>query len=135
MWSSRDRHTASLEARYASKEAQSTGDVAWLVGAYRQQLHENGHDTSVGTYVDPFDSNNDGTLDEFLGSRYRADTRAVFAQFDGVITSKLRWSAGVRGERREATYEDAGFWQAEDRVTDLSSNNSMVGGQFSGTYA
>ena len=135
MWSSRDRHTSSLEARFASREASSPGDVAWLVGAYGQQLHENGHDTSVGTYVDPFDSNNDGTLDEFLGSRYRADTTAVFAQLDGVITSKMRWSFGLRGERRDATYQDAGFWQAEDRVTDLSSRDDMVGGQLSATYS
>ena len=134
MWSSRDRHTSSLEARFASNDAVNPGDVAWLVGAYGQQLHESGHDTSVGTYVDPFDSNNDGTLDEFLGSRYRADTSAVFAQLDGVITSKMRWSFGLRGERREATYRDAGFWQAEDRITDLSSSDSMVGGQLSGTY-
>jgi outer membrane receptor protein involved in Fe transport len=134
-WSSRDRHTSSLEARFASNEAVNPGDVAWLMGAYGQQLHETGHDTSVGTYVDPFDSDNDGTLDEFLGSRYRADTTAVFAQLDGVITSRMRWSFGLRGERREATYEDAGFWQSEDRVTDLDSNNSMMGGQLSGTYA
>jgi iron complex outermembrane recepter protein len=133
-WSSRDRHTSSLEARFASNEATDPGEVAWLVGAYGQQLHETGHDTSVGTYVDPFDSNNDGTLDEFLGSRYRADTTAVFAQLDGVLAPKLRWSAGARGERREAKYQDAGFWQAEDRVTDLSSNNDMVGGQVSVSY-
>jgi len=134
-WSSRDRDTSSLEARFASNDAVNPGEIAWLVGAYGQRLHETGHDTSVGTYVDPFDSDNDGTLDEFLGSRYRADTTAVFAQLDGVVTSKMRWSFGLRGERREATYKDAGFWQAEDRITDLSSNDSMMGGQFSGTYA
>jgi outer membrane receptor protein involved in Fe transport len=134
-WSSRDRHTGSIEVRFASNDAVNPGDMAWLVGAYDQHMHERGHDTSVGTYVDPFDSGNDGTLDEFLGSRYRAETSAVFAQLDGVITSKLRWSAGVRGERRKATYQDAGFWQDENRVTDLDSSDNMVGGQFSGTYA
>jgi outer membrane receptor protein involved in Fe transport len=133
--SSRDRDTSSLEARFASNDAVNPGDVAWLVGAYAQRLHETGHDTSVGEYVDPFDSGNNGTLDEFLGSRYRADTTAVFGQLDGVITSRMRWSFGLRGERREASYEDAGFWQADDRITDLGSNDSMVGGQLSGTYA
>ncbi len=133
--SSRDRDTSSLEVRFASNEAVNPGELAWLVGAYGQRLHERGHDTSVGEYVDPFDPNNDGTLDEFLGSRYRADTTAVFAQLDGVVTSKLRWSFGLRGERRDADYRDAGFWQDEDRVTDLSAKNSMVGGQVSGTYA
>jgi outer membrane receptor protein involved in Fe transport len=134
-WSSRDRHTGSLEARFASNEAVNPGEVSWLIGAYGQRLHETGHDTSVGEYADPFDPSFDGTLDEFLGSRYRADTTAVFGQLDGVITSKLRWSVGLRGERREATYEDAGFWQATDRVTDLSSSDSMMGGQVSATYA
>ena len=131
----RDRHTGSLEARFASNDAVNPGDVAWLVGAYGQRLRENGHDKSVGVYTDPFDSFNDGSVDEFLGSRYRADTTAVFGQLDGVITSKMRWSFGLRGERREATYEDTGFWQAEERLTDLSANNSMVGGHLTGSYA
>jgi outer membrane receptor protein involved in Fe transport len=134
-WSSRDRDTSSLEVRFASNDAVNPGEVAWLVGAYAQRLHESGHDTSVGEYADPFDSANNGSLDEFLGSRYRADTTAVFGQLDGVITSRMRWSLGLRGERREADYRDAGFWQAEDRVTDLDSNDSMVGGQLSATYA
>ena len=133
-WSSRDRHTSSLEARFASNEAVNPGDVAFVVGAYGQSLHETGHDTSVGTYVDPFDSENDGTLDEFLGSRYRANTTAQFAQIDVVAAAKLRLSAGLRTEQRRATYKDAGFWQAEDRVTDLSSSDDMLGGQASASY-
>ncbi len=68
---------------------------------------------------DPFDSNNDGTLDEFSAAVIARTRLAVFTQLDGVVTSKLRWSFGLRGERREANYRDAGFWQAEDRVTDL----------------
>ncbi len=52
---SRDRDTSSLEARFASNEAVNPGEVAWLVGAYGQRLHETGHDTSVGEYVDPFE--------------------------------------------------------------------------------
>ena len=133
-WSSRDRHTGSLEVRFASQEPVSPGDVAWLVGAYGQQLSENGHDTNVGQYADPFAPENDGTLDEFLGSRYRADTASVFGQLDGLITSRLHWSAGLRGEHRKANYRDAGFWQGTDRVTDLDSKDSMVGGQASLSY-
>ncbi|MEJ1961393.1 MAG: TonB-dependent receptor [Gammaproteobacteria bacterium] len=130
-WSSRDRQTGSLEVRFASQEATAPGQVAWLIGAYGQQLRETGHDTSQGVYVDPFDSDNDGTLDEFLGSRYRATNTSVFGQLDGLITQRLRWSAGLRGERREARYRDAGFWQAEDRITDQRSSDTMVGGQVS----
>ena len=130
-WSSRDRDTGSLEVRFASHEPTAPGDVAWLVGAYSQQLHENGHDTSVGVYVDPFDSDNNGTLDEFLGSRYSANNTSAFGQLDGLITQRLHWSAGLRGERREARYRDAGLWQGEDRVTDQRSSDTMLGGQVS----
>jgi iron complex outermembrane receptor protein len=130
-WSSRDRRTGSLEVRYASEEPSRRGDVAWVVGAYGQRLREDGRDTSVGVYEDPFFPEYNGSLDEFLSSGYRADTTAAFAQLDGLLTDRLRWSAGVRGERREADYGDAGFWQDENRVTDLGSGDTMFGGQVS----
>jgi outer membrane receptor protein involved in Fe transport len=121
----------SLEVRLASEEPRAPGDVAWLVGVYGQHLREDGRDTSVGVYEDPFFPEFSGTLDEFLSSRYRADTTAVFAQLDGLITDRLRWSTGLRGERREADYRDAGIWQGDNRVTDQSSGDSMLGGQVS----
>jgi outer membrane receptor protein involved in Fe transport len=130
-WAERDRRTGSLEVRFASEEARAPGDVAWLVGAYAYRMREDGRDTSVGVYEDPFFPEFSGTLDEFLSSRYRADTTAVFTQLDGVITDRLRWSAGLRGERRESDYGDAGFWQDENRVTDRTSSDSMLGGQLS----
>ena len=130
-WSKRDRTSGSLEARFASEEPTSAGDFAWLVGVYGQTLHEDGRDTSVGTYIDPFFPEFSGSLDEFLSSRYRADNAAAFAQLDGLITRRLRWSVGLRGERREAKYRDAGFWQDLDRFTDLKSDSSMFGGQSS----
>jgi outer membrane receptor protein involved in Fe transport len=130
-WSSRDRRTGSLEARFASQAPTAPGDVAWLVGAYGQQLRENGHDTSGGVYQDPFFPESNGTLDESLGSRYSANNTSVFGQLDGLFTPRLRWSAGLRGERREAHYRDAGFWQAADRVTDQRSSDTMLGGQVS----
>lgn len=130
-WSKRDRSTSSLEARFASPEPSSVGDVAWLVGAYRQQLREDGRDTSVGVYEDPFFPELNGSLDEFLRSRYRADVTAVFTQLDGLITDRLRWSVGLRGERHEARYEDAGFWQDAVRATDRDASSDMVGGQTS----
>jgi outer membrane receptor protein involved in Fe transport len=133
-WSSRDRHTGSLEVRFASIEPSEAGDVAWLVGAYGQRLRENGRDTSVGVYEDPFFPEYNGALDEFLGSRYRADTTSVFGQLDGLITETLHWSTGVRAERREAHYSDAGFWQDENRLIDRRSSDSLLGGQISLSY-
>jgi len=134
-WSGRDRRTGSLEARYASQEAVSAGDIAWLVGVYGHNLREDGRDTSVGVYEDPFFPEFNGTLDEFLSSRFRADTTAVFGQLDGLITDRLRWSAGLRGERRESRYRDAGFWQGDpDRNIDRKTSDDMVGGQLSLSY-
>ena len=133
-WSSRDRNTGSLEVRFASQEPSAPGDVAWLVGAYGQQLRENGHDTSEGIYEDPFFPDFNGTLDEFLASRYRANNASVFGQLDGLLTQRLRWSAGLRGEHREARYRDAGLWQDENRVTNMRSKDSMMGGQVSLSY-
>ncbi len=129
--SDRDRTTGSLEVRLASESARAPGDVAWLVGAYGLHVTEDGRDTSVGVYGDPFFPEFDGTLDDFLTSRYRADTTAVFGQLDGLFTQRLRWSAGVRGEQRDADYRDAGVWQGGPRTSNLDSKDNMLGGQLS----
>ena len=129
--SDRDRATGSLEFRLASGEPAQPGDVAWLVGAYGLHLSEDGSDTSVGVYEDPFFPDYNGTLDEFLSSRYRADTEAVFGQLDGLITPRLRWSAGLRAEQRSSDYADTGLWQGESRVTNLDERDRMIGGQVS----
>ncbi|MBX5462121.1 MAG: TonB-dependent receptor [Steroidobacteraceae bacterium] len=129
--SDRDRSTASLDLRLASAEPQDVGDVAWLVGVYGLRLDEDGHDTSVGVYEDPFFPEFNGTLDEFLTSRYEADTYAVYGQLDGLITPRVRWSAGLRGEQREADYTDAGFWQGAARSSALRARDRMYGGQVS----
>jgi outer membrane receptor protein involved in Fe transport len=129
--SDRDRTTGSLEVRYASPEAREPGEVAWLAGAYGLRMTENGRDTSVGVYEDPFFPEFNGSLDDVLVSRYHADTAALFGQLDGLITSRLRWSAGLRGEERKADYRDAGVWQSAPRVSNLDSRDSMFGGQVS----
>ena len=117
--------------RLQSEEPREPGDVAWLIGAYGHRLREDSDDISVGVYEDPFFPEFNGTLDEFLESRFDADTTAVFGQLDGLITDRLRWSAGLRGERRKSDYRDAGFWQDTDRVTRLDSSDNMMGGQAS----
>ncbi|HEU4624630.1 MAG TPA: TonB-dependent receptor [Steroidobacteraceae bacterium] len=129
--SDRDRTTGSLEVRFASPEARNVGDVAWLVGVYGLHMTEDGHDTSVGVYVDPFDPDSSGSLDDFLTSRYQATNAALFGQLDGRITERLRWTAGLRAERRDADYRDSGVWQSEPRVSDLDSRDTMLGGAVS----
>ena len=129
--SDRDRTTGSLEVRFASPEARTPGELAWLVGVYGLRMTEDGRDTSVGVYVDPFAPENDGSLDDFLTSRYHATNAAVFAQLDGLVTQRLRWSAGLRTEQRKADYRDSGVWQSAPRVSNLDSRDNMVGGQVS----
>jgi outer membrane receptor protein involved in Fe transport len=132
--SDRDRGSASLELRLASPAAKSAGEVAWLVGAYGLHVDEDGRDTSVGVYADPFDPEFDLTVDDGLTSRYRATNAALFGQLDGRLTERLRWSAGLRGEERSARYRDAGIWEGAPRTTDLRSRDQMFGGQLSLGY-
>ena len=129
--SDRDRKTASLEVRLASAPPTEVGDVAWLVGAYGLRLTEGGRDINQGTYADPSFPEFDSTLDDSLDSHYHANTTAVFTQLDGRLTSILRWSAGLRAERRSSDYRDAGIWQGGPRVTDLGKSDHMIGGQMS----
>jgi len=129
--SDRDRSTGSLEVRLASQSPASPGDLGWIVGLYGLHLSEDGRDTSDGVYGDPFDPQYDGTLDEFLASRYRADTTAVFGQLDGLIAPRWRWSAGLRVERRKSDYKDEGEWQGGPRTSDLRESDTMLGGQAS----
>jgi iron complex outermembrane recepter protein len=129
--SDRDRRSSSLEVRLASAEPQNVGDIAWLAGVYGLRLREDGHDTSLGQFADPAFPEFDSTLDEFLDSHYRASNVAIFAQLDGRLTERVRWSAGLRGEQRSADYDDAGSWQGVDRVSDLDSKDHMAGGQAS----
>ncbi len=132
--SDRDRSTGSVEVRFASAAPKQAGDVAWLVGVYGLRLTEDGRDTSVGTYANPFDPSFDGVLDDFLTSRYHSNNEALFGQLDGLFTARLRWSAGLRGEVRKSDYQDAGVWQGDPRVSNLSSRDTMVGGQVSLSY-
>ena len=127
--SDRDRRTGSLEVRLASAAPKQQGDIAWLVGVYGLRMSEDGRDTSEGIYEDPFFPDFNGTLDEFLDSRYRSHSEAVFGQLDGLFTDRLHWSAGVRAERRKSEYQDSGVWQGAARVSGLDSSNNMVGGQ------
>lgn len=129
--SDRDRSTSTLEVRLASAAPKQAGEVAWLVGVYGLRLAEDGRDTSVGVYQDPFFPEFDGSSDDFLTSRFQAHDEAAFGQLDGLFTERLRWSAGLRSEQRRSDYRDSGVWQGDPRVSDLDQRNRMVGGHVS----
>ena len=97
----RDRRTESLELRLGT--APSHG-LAWLVGAYAAELSETLNDTSAGNSNDPF--NGPYAQDTLVTSGYRARNYALFGVLDGDLGGRVRWSAGLRGERRTASYQD-----------------------------
>jgi outer membrane receptor protein involved in Fe transport len=123
------RRTRSLEVRLASSVVPGTDSVNWLIGAYTMNMKESIHQTSVGTYVDPFNPDNSGLLDDVLDSHYDARNVAVFGQLDGNLTPQWGWSFGLRGEQRDADYSDNGIQGGEPRTTDSHESDQMWGGQ------
>ena len=99
----RDRATKTLELRLGTESNRGFG---WLIGLYGNQLDESLADLSLGDYQplgtlpDPASDQNDDVID----SGYRARNLALFGELDGDVTARLRWSAGLRGERWSASY-------------------------------
>jgi outer membrane receptor protein involved in Fe transport len=127
----RDRTTGSLEARLESAIASEPGTLAWLVGAYALRMNEDGRDVLTGVYADPSDPTWDGASNDELSNSYDATNVALFGQIDQYITHRWRWSAGVRVEQREASYDDRGVWSGAPQTTDLRARDRMVGGEVS----
>jgi len=146
----RDRTTKTIELRLGTEQSQGFG---WLVGFYGNQLDESLSDLSLGDYqplgtpVDPADDQSD----DVINSGYRARNLALFGELDGDITTDLRWSLGLRGERWSATYQgtttdflgtNTGYTNAPvlptaiESVTPatLSPVNNLWGGHASLTY-
>jgi iron complex outermembrane recepter protein len=130
----RERRTRTLEARLASD-----GDgAAWLVGAYAQELRETIDEASGGLLAGPPDDPYYAVpfvADDALASRYRARSYAAFAQLDGDLRPALRWSLGVRGERRDARYSDARVSSGTPAGTAaFEPSDTMAGGHASLTW-
>jgi outer membrane receptor protein involved in Fe transport len=125
----RSRKTRSAEVRLASPQSQEPSALAWLVGVYTLDLQESLDETSVGTYIDPFDDANSGSSDDHLFSSYDARNFAAFGQVDGWLSDRWGWSFGLRGEQRTADYRDRGIKSDEQRATDTSQRDRMWGGQ------
>ena len=100
----RNRNTQSLEARLGTNHEHG---LNWLVGVYGLQLHESLNEDSSGIFFDPSAGGDVPPIESTLSSsRFRSRTGAVFAELDGELTSKWRWTAGLRAERWSARYSD-----------------------------
>ena len=100
----RRRSTRSLEFRLSNETAR---DFSWLVGIYAFELRESLTDTSASEFLDPLDDTQDSNSLSVISSEYRSRNAALYAQLDGKFTPRLRWSAGLRGERHTSRYDDA----------------------------
>jgi iron complex outermembrane receptor protein len=146
----RGRTTKTIELRLGTEQSRGFG---WLVGFYGNQLDETLSDFSLGDYqplgapVDPVADQSD----DVINSRYEARNVALFGELDGDITTDLRWSLGLRGERWSAKYQgtttdffgtNTGYTNAAVRPTAiesvtpaaLSPANNLWGGHASLTY-
>ncbi|HEY5101930.1 MAG TPA: TonB-dependent receptor [Steroidobacteraceae bacterium] len=129
----RNRSTQSLEVRLGTSHEHG---VEWLFGLYALRLKESLTDTSAGIYqTDPTDPATASITDTVVASHYHSQNAAIFAELDGELARQLRWSLGVRGEQRTASYHDL---TTNPGVPDASNNfhpsNDLWGGHASLTY-
>jgi iron complex outermembrane receptor protein len=123
------RRARTLETRFATPTPQSSGDVAWLAGAYLLDVDYRINDARDGVLIDPDYPEYSGTAHDVLASRYDALSMAAFGQLDGKLNERWGWSFGLRAEERSAEYRDRGMQDDELRMTDTSQRDRMLGGQ------
>ena len=129
----RARTTQSFEARLGT-----TGDhgLTWLVGLYAQQLHESLTETSAGLYIDPSAPADDSDTLALTTSRYQSRSGALFGELAGDLAPRLRWSVGLRGERRTTSYHDLTTnLGAPYTSNNFNPANDLWGGDVSLTYS
>lgn len=130
----RDRSTQSLEMRLATNLAHG---INWLAGLYALRLKESLNDTSAGIYQsDPTDPATASITDTVVNSHYRSQNAAAFGELDGEFATRLRWSLGLRGEQRTASYRDLTTNPGLAAATnDFHPTDNLWGGHASLTYA
>jgi outer membrane receptor protein involved in Fe transport len=93
----RTRRTVAQDLRLTGDaDHRIAGRASWLVGLYTLRLSEGN---------DQLDLYN-GAVYTQLGSRYRARNTAVYGQLDMPLDGPWALSAGLRGEQRQAHYND-----------------------------
>ena len=93
----RVRRTASEDLRLSGETA---AGHAWITGLWLQRLEEDNHVADDGRYL----------ADAFvrlLDSRYRATSAALYGQADFALAPATTFTAGLRGEERDASYADS----------------------------
>lgn len=125
----RDRRGRSLEARITSDSAASARGLMWVAGVYGLDVDEQLYSTSQGVYVDPFNPDWSGSTDTNLRSDYDAQNVAVYAQVEAPFSERWGWSFGLRGEQRDADYNDIRNDEGDLTGTDESARDTMWGGQ------
>ena len=125
----RHRATRSLEVRLDN--TRPTG-LSWLFGAYAFELREGLSDTSAGLYVDPYDATQNSASLTVVSSQYRSRSGALYGQLDGDLNPRIRWSVGLRGERRTTHYDDTTTnLGAPTTANDFGPANNLWGGHAS----
>ena len=120
----RARSSRSLELRLSEALGPR---LSWLVGVYAFELREAFGDINTGLYIDPTNSLNNTNNLSAINSQYRSRNGAVFGQLDGEI-NRLRWSAGLRAERRTALYDDL---SNDGFANEFRPADNLWGGHFS----
>jgi iron complex outermembrane receptor protein len=128
----RYRSTRSLELRLGDTPERG---FAWLVGVYGFRLREALSDTSAGIYVDPFDSTQNSQSLSVLTSHYDSGNLAAYAEIDGDLGPRARWSIGARGERHTGNYDDQTTSLGAPNTTNAySPSDDLWGGHVSLDY-
>jgi hypothetical protein len=118
----RYRHTFAEDLRFVADPTRALfGQLDWLVGVYALRLTET--DALVYQYDDTYDGAGSSSLD----SRYGATNVALYGSLEASLSARSRLSAGLRIERRNASYADS----ADATTPFPTQTNDMVGGNLS----
>jgi iron complex outermembrane recepter protein len=104
----RERRTYNQEVRVLSKPGAIAGGRGdWLAGVYALDVEESNDHLDLGTYEDPF-CGPVCTLatDNPVLSEYDATNLALFGQVRLTLAARVELTAGLRAERRSASYVD-----------------------------
>lgn len=111
----RGRRTASQDLRLVSTAAADRpGDSAWVAGGYALRVDESSDQLDLYG----------GEVYRALVSDYRADSVALYGQFEHRLAARWRAGAGLRAERRSARYRDTDG-------SDFAPREDMLGGNLS----
>jgi outer membrane receptor protein involved in Fe transport len=128
----RERRTLNQELRLMSAPAGRIGGLAdWLAGIYVLDLDESNLRAVQGIYDDPADGFDAFAQDFSVDSDYDATSVALFGEVSLPLDAATRLSLGLRGERRDANYDDVrnDVLAATATATSFSPDDHLWGGE------